>query len=179
MKADFFIHANRQNQCPSISKRTTNGWLSGYLQFLIQKFSFCNHCLFEALTSCCVILLFTDVRYYSYDDCYGEFAYTKPPYWWGYWTGLTFGKASRSALTSGCKYNRQLADTIVHEFMHFWDDYWYPYIIAGRICRCTGEDPHIYYDIAVQTFTDSIQECLVERVKGCCKRAQRGLSNVR
>ena len=27
---NFFIHANRQNRCPSASKRTADGWLNSY-----------------------------------------------------------------------------------------------------------------------------------------------------
>ena len=35
MKADFFIHANRQNRCPSAFKRMMDGWLSGYTVTII------------------------------------------------------------------------------------------------------------------------------------------------
>jgi hypothetical protein len=117
---------------------------------------------------------------YYFDPDYDQYAKTKAPYWFGYWTGLTFGTASKDPLTGPCKYSPDLASTIVHEFTHFDDSFWENgwAVTNGLYPYYSDADPETWHSMAGDIYggkgwpaesTDPcFRKCLIEEVaKGC------------
>ena len=107
---------------------------------------------------------------FFYDPEFKEYAKTKPPTWYGYWYGIHFGQALKTAIGGCCRYNDQLATKLIHEFTHFDDRYWESWAVAHH--NVTGyfedEDPEIAHEAIARFFVGQISDCLPKAVRKCC-----------
>jgi len=106
---------------------------------------------------------------YDYDPNYPEYAKNT---WSGpVWTGLTFGKQLAAVLNGCCEYNELLSYILIHEFMHFDDEYWYTWIRSRgkEPLYYRGEDPHMYYNSVARYYLSTMKKCVKDKIKQCCK----------